>query len=64
MSILRPASDGVYWILSMGRMAAPMTASAAMISSTENAGMPLRDGGMGRGTFIGGVGKSRNKPAG
>lgn len=48
----------------MGSMAAPMTASAAMISSTENAGMPLRDGGMGRGTFIGGVGKSRNKPAG
>ena len=54
---------GVYWMLSIGSMAAPMTVSAAMMSSTEKAGIPRRREGMGRGRFIGAACGFRSRPA-
>ena len=61
-SILRSVTVGAYWMLSIGSMATPTTVSAAIISSTEKAGIPRREADMFRGVFIGGAYKSRNRP--
>lgn len=52
-SIFRSGTVGVYWMLSIGSIATPITVSAAMISSTEKAGIPRRGVVMFRGSFIG-----------
>lgn len=62
--IVRCGVEGVYCTLSRGRRAAPITASAAMMSSTEKAGMPRRRVGMFPRGFIVSGGRFHNRPAG
>lgn len=62
-SIFRSAGDGVYWMLSIGSTATPMTVSAAMMSSTEKAGMPRRIRGESELLFIGDACRFHSKPA-
>ena len=63
-SIFRSTGEGVYCTLSIGSIATPITASAAMMSSTEKAGMPRCKRFMSKRFVIGGVCKSHNRPGG